>query len=644
MRTSMGKLRPFWALAALAAGLLLGAWHPSGQFAATASLEGRLLDLRHMVRGPVPPPPDFVVVAVDDKTLSRLQRFPVPRSSIADAINRLTDAGAKVVAVDLLLLEREAPATDSGLSAGDAALAEALRRNGHVILAAAATPDLAATSGNWDTLIRRNSFPIVEKTAGFPEFTTRPVGAMLPIDALAEVAQLAQVNVPRDPDNALRRIPLAMPVQDTGYLPAMPLEVVRLLRDVARGDMRLRLGDGVMLGGMWIPTDVDSTIALNHYGGQGSFPTYSLIDVIDGQVPPQALAGKAVFVGSTALGIVDMFLSPYSAQLPGVEALATAAANIATGTYLRHDGTTFVIDLILAGALGLLAFFAANFRSLGAAALGTAALWLAAATALQLAFSQMHLWLDGTGCVLALAGVGLVTFGGRIVQQRRISGELQHERDNLARYHSPLLTDWLAAQRRPSFNERAQDAAVMFVDVAGFTRRSERVGPAATVDFLRDLHGRIERAALAHRGVIEQFMGDGAMIIFGLPEPGADDAARALAAAQQLMSDLGDWNIDLKGQGEEPVRLRVGLHYGPVVAALLGGERQGQITVAGDTVNVASRLQEMGKEHGAAIVASAEFVTSVRSAGRDDLLAGLQRLTGQKVRGRDETIDLWIHR
>jgi adenylate cyclase len=80
------------------------------------------------------------------------------------------------------------------------------------------------------------------------------------------------------------------------------------------------------------------------------------------------------------------------------------------------------------------------------------------------------------------------------------------------------------------------------------------------------------------------------------------------------------------------------------MAALLGGERQGQITVAGDTVNVASRLQEMGKEHGAVIVASAEFVASVKDAGQADLLADMQRLTGQKVRGRDETIDLWIRR
>ena len=118
--------------------------------------------------------------------------------------------------------------------------------------------------------------------------------------------------------------------------------------------------------------------------------------------------------------------------------------------------------------------------------------------------------------------------------------------------------------------------------------------------------------------------------------------ARALAASRQLLDSLGDWNLDLQAAGQEPVRLRVGLHYGPVIAALLGGERQGQVTVAGDTVNVASRLQEMGKEHKATLVASAEFVAGVHRAGRDDMLAGMRRLPAQPVRGRNETIDLWV--
>lgn len=642
MRTSFGKLRATWAIAALLFALAVAWWRPSDHSPIVAALEGRLLDLRHVVRGEAAPPSNIAIVAVDDKSMSRLQRFPVPRASLAQAIERLTEAGASVIAVDLLLLEREASAGE-GLSAGDQALVAALQRHGRGILAAAVSPQ-APPSELREHLVRLNAFGVVTPMSGGPAATTDQVGMLLPIDELAAVARLAHVNVIRDRDGALRRISLAIPAGLGEYLPAMPLEAVRLLNGIERGQVRLTPGLVLTLGAREIPLNDDSAIALNHYGGQGTFPTYSLIDVIDGQVPPDALHGKAVFVGSTALGNVDVFLSPFSPQLPGVEALATAAANLDQGTFLRRDRSTILADLLLAGALSLLAFFAANMRSLAGAGIATLAIWSATAVLLQYAFAAAYLWLDATTAILVLASIGLVTFGGRIAQQRRISGQLMRERDNLARYHSPLLTEWLASQQRPSFNERSQNAAVMFVDVAGFTRRSEHLGPTATVGFLRDLHGRIERAALANRGVIEQFMGDGAMIIFGLPEPSGDDAVRALAAAQQLMADLSDWNLDLKREGAEAVRLRFGLHYGPVMAALLGGERQGQITVAGDTVNVASRLQEMGKEHAAVIVASAEFVASVKDAGRSDLLAGMQRLSGQKVRGRDEVIDLWVFR
>jgi adenylate cyclase len=406
--------------------------------------------------------------------------------------------------------------------------------------------------------------------------------------------------------------------------------------------MRLTVGESVTLGRQAIATDFNNAIGVNHYGGRGAIRTYSFIDVVEDKVPPERFAGRMVFIGSTALAAGDMFLSPFAAELPGVEVLATAAANIAHDQYLRRAPSTFAIDIVAAALLSVLGFLAANLRSLALAAIVTVALWILTFASLQYAFSSAYLWLDATTYVLTLFSVGLLTFAARIVQQKRISGQLEHQRDNLARYQSPLMAEFLAEQQNPSFDQRAQEAAVMFVDVAGFTRRAERLGPTSTVAFLRELHGRIERSALANRGVIEQFMGDGAMIIFGLPEPKPDDAARALAASQHLLDVLADWNLDLEAAGQEPVRLRIGLHYGAVIAALLGGERQGQITVAGDTVNVASRLQEMGKEHKAAIVASAEFVASVRKAHRDDMLAGMRRLADQQVRGRNETIDLWV--
>jgi adenylate cyclase len=639
LRTTIGKLPWYLAILALSVGVAIGWWQPGGKGGLMSALEGRLLDLRHVVRGPIAPPDDFAIVAIDDRTLGRLQRFPVPRAALAACIDRLTDAGAKVLAVDLLLLEHEAPSEGDSLSPGDAVLAAAITRNRHVILATTQAEDAVAN----DKLVQRDAFSVVSSHGAQEPRPEQPVGFLFPIEGFAAQATLAHINLRPDPDGTLRRIALAAEIGTKDYFPAMPLETVRQLFDVARSDVELTLGESIRLGKTVVfLSAADNTIGLNHYGPQGTFPTYSMIDVIDGKIAPDRFAGRAVFIGSTATGLRDAVQSPFAPQVPGVEALTTAAANIVDGHYLKRNLSTLVIDMAVAALLSVLAFLAANQRSLAVAASATIALWLAAAVGAQVAFSNAYLWLDATTYVVVLVAIGLAVFAARIVQQRGISGRLQHERDNLARYQSPLLTEFLAEHQKPSFNERAQEASVMFVDVAGFTRRAERLGPTATLEFLRDLHGRIERAALANRGVIEQFMGDGAMIIFGLPEPKPDDAVRALAASRQLIESLGDWNLDLEAAGQEPVRLRIGLHDGPVIAALVGGAQQGQVTVAGDTVNVASRLQEMGKEHKATIVASAGFVAAVHRAGRDDMLTGLRRLAGQKVRGRAEAIDLWV--
>ncbi len=638
MRTTIGTLPWLWAILCLVVGTAIGWWHPGERTAITASLEGRLLDLRHVLRGPIKAPDGIVIIAIDDTSIAQLQRFPLPRSALATAVDRLTDSGAKVLAIDLLLLDREPGGEGDAVSPGDFVLAGALARHGRVILATTEAPESPADSG----LVERNMFSIVRATGAASERPSGSVGFMLPIKDLAQSASLAHVNLGRDADRAIRSIVLAMPIGTAAYLPAMPLEAVRLLRDLPRSEMQLTVGESISLGRQAIATNAHDAIGINHYGPQGAIPTYSFIDLVEGNVPADRLAGRMVFIGANARASGDVFLSPFTAQVPGVEVLATAAANIAGDQYLRRAPSTFVIDVMVAALLSILAFVAANQRSLALAAIVTAALWGVTFAGLQYAFSSAYLWLDATTYVLTLFTAGLITFAARIVQQRRISGQLQHERDNLARYQSPLLAEFLAEQQSPSFHQRAQDAAVMFVDVAAFTLRAERLGPTATVAFLRELHGRIERSALANRGVIEQFMGDGAMIIFGLPEPKADDAVRALEASRHLLDVLADWNLDLEAAGQEPVRLRIGLHFGPVIAALLGGERQGQITVAGDTVNVASRLQEMGKERKATIVASAEFVASVQRAGRDDMLTGMRRLAAQQVRGRNEAIDLWV--
>src|SRR5262249_9786239 len=139
-------------------------------------------------------------------------------------------------------------------------------------------------------------------------------------------------------------------------------------------------------------------------------------------------------------------------------------------------------------------------------------------------------------------------------------------------------------------------------------------------------------------------MGDGAMVIFGLPEPGPGDSAAALACARDLVADIGRRNAELAAAGEAPFAISIGVHYGPVVMARLGGPTQAQITPAGDTVNAASRLEKLTRPHGAVIAVSEAVVAAVRKGGRGDLLEGFESIAAQTIRGRVGRLSVWIWR
>lgn len=639
-RASSARSSPVWllAIAALAAILIASRLLGGAIFAAP---EGITLDLRHQVRGPLPAPREIVIVAIDDRSIAALRRFPPPRAALAMTVDRLQQAGASVIAFDLLLTDPEQ--AGERLSDGDRALIEAARRAGTVVLGAAgifrvtgqSLPESVAAA-------QRGAVPperlLADATTLLAHLPDAP-DFLPPFEAVAAVAQLGHVNVPVASGGALRRLPLALRV--SGHVvPGFPLVVALRHRGQAVRDLAL-IDDGAILpDGQRIATDAGLVLSLNYYGGRGHIETISAIDLLDGKVPAEKLKGRAVLVGAAALGVGDSFASPFSAELPGVEALATAVGNILQGRELIRDDRTLILDLLLILLLVYAGYVGAGTRSLPFAAGLTLAIWIAWLVGLQKSF-EAGLWLDAAAPTLALLAAGLLSLAGRVQAQRRLSRQLASERENLAQYQSPIMAETLARAEHPDFDGRPQHAGILFVDITAFTGRAERIGPQATVTFLREFHARLEKVVLAHGGVIEHFMGDGAMVIFGIPRPQDDDAARTLACAQALLVDAQAWDRQLAEAGHEPVRLGVGVHYGPVVMATLGGERQRHVTAAGDTVNSASRLQSLTRSLGAQIAASEDLVKAVQALGRRDLLQSMRPLPPQPIRGRDAPMVIW---
>lgn len=204
-------------------------------------------------------------------------------------------------------------------------------------------------------------------------------------------------------------------------------------------------------------------------------------------------------------------------------------------------------------------------------------------------------------------------------------------RASLARFLPEELSDRLADEDDTLRAGRRQNAAVAFVDMRGSTTLAENLDPHALSVFLTSFRRRVMRIARLRGGVVDKFLGDGALVVFGLPEPQPDDAARALAFARDLVEVIARWNV--KEEGHPAIRIGVGIHYGDLFCGIIGEDMRLEFTVLGDTVNVAARLEQATKAHGVPILVSE---AARRAAGTG---AGRWReVSRTPLRGRTEAM------
>jgi adenylate cyclase len=201
---------------------------------------------------------------------------------------------------------------------------------------------------------------------------------------------------------------------------------------------------------------------------------------------------------------------------------------------------------------------------------------------------------------------------GRLLLEQRIERRLTAREELFRRFQPPALADHLSLV--PDFLEKPvqQMAAVLFIDLNGFTGLSEQLGPAASRELLGDFHALIEDEVTRHGGSVIDYMGDGAMIIFGLPMARSDDPCHAIDAALDLARAILHWIDGLPGRRDR-LGVKIGAHYGPVVVSRLGAKTHQQIAATGDCVNVASRLCALAATHHALVAVSGDlFETAAR--------------------------------
>jgi adenylate cyclase len=242
--------------------------------------------------------------------------------------------------------------------------------------------------------------------------------------------------------------------------------------------------------------------------------------------------------------------------------------------------------------------------------------------------------------MFAAAGAILVAAAARTRSLLQRAIDETRRRANLTRYLPAEIAGQLAESGLTALREgRRQAVAVMFVDIRGFTRRAETMDPASTGRLLADFRRFVVATATRYEGVVDKFVGDSAMLVFGVPSPRPGDAQRALNCALALLAGTpGAWagHLETTG-GNGTIEIGIGLHAGDAFCGAVGDEARLEFTVLGDTVNIAARLEQETKVAGLRLVVSRHFLAAAGETvdGRE-----WQPLGSRTLRGRTSPIEL----
>lgn len=535
-------------------------------------LELKGLDLLFLLRGPLPPPPEIVIVAIDEPSFGALSKqWPWSRSMHARLIEQLHTAGAKVIGFDILFTEPSHPEEDQ-------AFERAMQDAKNVVLL---------------------SEQVIINDALF-RYTTR----VDPLEAFKQVAAVGLSSLQIYPDGTVRRARLGFP-----DIPSFALQVARLY--VANQAAQPTMGQSHGRRGEKLDPAKDYLI--NYLGPPRTVKTVSYYQALEYErmLPPGIFAGKIVLVGRSTQAAPepqrtapDVFYTPFllstEALTPGVEIQATIISNILTGRFVSEATALAQLGFLLLLALvGSCIHLKLRHLPSLAATFGLLALWLGAVTLL---FAIWDVWLPGFAGTLLL---GLVYTGhlvNNMVTERRMKERIK---DTFGTYMDPRIVEGILLQpdaMKTSGEKRV--VTVFFSDMEKFTSIGEQMTPAGLVNLINQYLTLASESIRRYHGVIDKYVGDAIMAFWSPPFTSeTEHATLACYAALEQLTKLDEFRRmlpDLTGlrKGLPTINIRVGVATGEVIIGNIGSNISRNYTVMGDTVNIASRLESASKQYG----------------------------------------------
>ena len=516
---------------------------------------------------------DVVIVGIDDQSYASLGTFPWPRSVHANLVKNLSRAGARTVLFDIEFTE------DSVDPVEDIALAEAVMDAGNVVLAGKL---------------------IVQEREGFALSSLLP-----PIERLSSIAPFGFTGTKFDTDGFVRRYML---YRDYEGERIFSLGLATLIKDLElEGDPSgwfVELGTGdFMLGGQYYIKKYDNlpSTLINYYGPAYSFNTISYEQVVDEEgfkhlLERDTFKDKVVLVGATIEELHDNFPTPFyiagkETLTPGVEIHANFVQNVLDQDYIAHVPDIYVYLITLVFTI-LIAFIIKRTKPLIGilAAIGIAVVYLVVNLFL---FARMQVLMN---FITPMTGIGGAVIGCIAYQYFSEEKEKLRVRSVFKHYLAENVVDSVLEDTDAlTFGGEKKHLTVLFSDIRSFTTYSEKYSPEEVVSILGEYLTEMVDVILKYRGMLDKFVGDEVMAVFGAPYHMEDHAAKACLSALEMMRTLDRLKEKWTEQGRETFNIGIGVNTGDMIVGNLGSTQIFDYTVIGDAVNLGARLEGINK-------------------------------------------------
>lgn len=593
------------------------------------------------------------VVDIDDETIRRLGQWPWPRNEVAALTRRIAAAGAAAIAFDIVFSE---PDRTSPRRYAERAAAGGADPRQVAALRALPDPDSDLAGALSETpsvlgffLTQEPSRAAIQPKAGFAVAGSDPgasitgyTGEIMPLPPFQAAAKgLGFVSIRGDADGIIRRVPLIARAGEA-LVPALSAETLRVAQGAggivvrssdASGEVKAGAAEtvGLKIGEAEVPVNERGEMWM-HYTAPVSERTVPAWRVAGGRLSEAEMerlfSGRIVLIGAGAIGLRDLVSTPVRERELGVVVHAEAIEQMVLGRYLERPDWAAGLEMAVLLAAGLA--LACVLPWLGAIAGGAlaGALMGALAGGSWYAFKARHFLLDPTAPMLALLAsyivVTLFTYVREERQRKYIHGAFD-------RYLSPELVRRITddpGQLELGGEER--EMTVLFCDIRGFSRISERLAPQEIIRFIIAFLTPMTDILLAHKATIDKYIGDAVLAFWNAPLDDPDQYRNAARAALAMHGRLAGLNREMAGNPLWPgeVEIGIGLNSGPCCVGNMGSEQRLSYSLIGDTVNLASRLEGLTKHYGVRIA-----IGSALAAGLADF--ALVEVDRVRVVGRE---------